>query len=85
MRTTERRQAMTIEFTAIDFGRDCNEALGHVAAGGGDNVILLDGRYYVVERSEAERLAAAGVEFAYVHDHQMGDGSWRIVTVPIND
>jgi hypothetical protein len=33
---------------------------------------------------DADRLEAAFVEFAYLHDHEMPDGSHRIVTVPVN-
>jgi hypothetical protein len=38
----------------------------------------------VVDQSDAHRLEAASVEFAYLHDHEMPDGSYRIVTVPVN-
>jgi len=38
----------------------------------------------VVPQSDCDRLAASGVEFAYLFDHEMPDGSYRIVTVPVN-
>jgi hypothetical protein len=42
------------------------------------------GQAMVVDQSDAHRLEAASVEFAYLHDHEMPDGSYRIVTVPVN-
>lgn len=76
---------MTIEFNAIAFDT-ADEALQHYYASGyGDAVIALGGRYYVTRDAEADRLAAAGVEFAYVCDHEMPDGTFRIVTVPVNN
>jgi hypothetical protein len=36
----------------------------------------------VVDQNDAHRLKAAGVEFAYLHDHEVPGGSHRIVTVP---
>lgn len=41
--------------------------------------IRLEGKNLVVRQEDADRLAAAGVEFAYLHDHE-----GRIVTVPVN-
>lgn len=76
---------MTIEFEAIEFDTT-DEALQHYSASGyGDAVIAVNRRYYVVRNAEANRLAAAGVEFAYVCDHEMPDGTFRIMTVPVND
>jgi len=42
------------------------------------------GQNLVIDEADAQRLAAAGVEFAYLHDHQMPDGEHRLVTVPVN-
>lgn len=42
--------------------------------------IAIDGRYRVVTQAEADRLQAAGVEFAYLTEV---DG--RVVSVPVND
>ena len=76
---------MRITFEAIEFD-NAHEAIQHYYASGyGDDVILLGGKYYLVKRAEAERIEAAGIEFAYVHDHEMPDGEHRIVTVPVND
>ena len=75
---------MTIEFRAIEFAT-AHEAIQWIETDGPhDKVIRLNGTYYAVEQAEADRLAAAGVEFAYIHEHQMPDGERRIVTVPIN-
>ena len=74
---------MTIEFKAIEFKTVC-EAIQWTEAGECGVAVRLDGKNYVMERAEAQRLAAAGVEFAYLHDHEMPNGEHRIVTVPIN-
>jgi hypothetical protein len=74
---------MSIEFTGIEMGSD-DEAIQYADAGGGVAISVAGGSF-VVTRAEAERLAEAGVEFAYLCDHEMPDGSHRIVTVPVND
>jgi hypothetical protein len=74
---------MTTEFRAIEFD-SAHEAIQWTYASGHGETILLDGKHYVMERDEVERLAAGGVEFAYLFDHEMPDGTHRIVTVPIN-
>ena len=73
---------MTIEFKAIEF-ESAHEAIQWTEASGKGVAILLDGPR-VVEQKDVDRLAAAGVEFAYLHDHEMPDGTHRIVTVPVN-
>lgn len=74
----------TIEFTAIEFP-NADEAIQHTYADPRDGVaVLLGGKHYVMQKAEAERLAAEGVEFAYLFDHEMPDGEFRIITVPIN-
>jgi hypothetical protein len=76
---------MTIEFTAIEFDT-AGEAIQHYDASGyGDAVITLGGKYYVTHKAEADRLAAAGVAFAYLYDHEMPDGTYRTMTVPVNN
>lgn len=62
-----------------------NEAIQHTEASGRGEAIVLGGKHYVVEKAEAERIAAAGVPFAYLHfidhpDHPHG----LVVTVPVN-
>ncbi|HKQ48615.1 MAG TPA: hypothetical protein VJZ71_11140 [Phycisphaerae bacterium] len=75
---------MTLEFEAIEFDT-ADEALQHFCASGyGDAVITLSGKSYVIRQAEADRLAAAGCEFAYLCDHEMPDGTFRIMTVPVN-
>ena len=64
--------------------RSAHEAIQDCDASGWDAAISVGGKYICVRKAEAERLAAAGVEFAYLHDHEMADGSHRIMTVPVN-
>jgi hypothetical protein len=75
---------MTITFRALKFD-NAHEAIQHTYASGRGKAVLLGGKHYVMDKREAERLAAAGVEFAYLCDHDMPDGTQRIVTVPVND
>jgi hypothetical protein len=75
---------MTINFKAIEF-KTAGEAIQEANASGCGAAIALGGKYYAIFTAEAERLEAAGVEFAYVFDHEMPDGTHRIVTVPVND
>jgi len=74
---------MTIEFRGIEFTSSI-DAVEHAEIEGGV-AILVEGKRLVVARAEAERLAAAGVEFAYVLNHRMPDDTYRIVHVPVND
>ncbi|GMU38250.1 MAG: hypothetical protein KJ057_09720 [Phycisphaerae bacterium] len=74
----------TVTFEAIEF-ETASEAIQHYYASGyGNDVIALDGKYYVVKKAEADRLAEAGLEFAYVFDHDLPDGRNVILTVPVN-
>ena len=74
----------TITIKAAEFD-SANEAFQHFyASGQGDVVISVDRRYLVTTQAEADRLAAAGVEFAYLNLHEMPDGSERILSVPVN-
>ena len=75
---------MTIEFTAIEFD-NADEAIQHTYADPRDGVaVLLGGKHYVMQKSEAERLAADGVAFAYLFDHDLPDGRNILMTVPVN-
>jgi hypothetical protein len=74
---------MTITYEAIEF-ETAFEAIQHTDASGRGVAISVRGQAMVVDESDAYRLEAAGVEFAYVHDNEMPDGSHRIVTVPVN-
>jgi hypothetical protein len=73
-----RRQA-TIEFEAVEFP-SAQEAIQHSFASRQGEAILLGGKHLVVSGGDADRLAAAGVCFAY-----LCDDAGRIVTVPVND
>jgi hypothetical protein len=67
----------TIEFEAIEF-TNINEAIAHAEAADVE-AIHLNGKYFVLDPLEADRLDEAGVTFAFVYDL---DG--KIVTIPVN-
>ena len=69
-------------FEAIEFD-NASDAVQYAEACG-RHAILLDGQHLVVARREADRLAEAGIAFAYLGDHEMPDGTFRIMTVPVN-
>ena len=73
----------TIEFTGIEFAT-ADEAIQHADASGRGEPVLIGGKAYVTEKAEAERLAAAGVSFAYLVVHGLPDGSSRVMTIPVN-
>ncbi len=78
----------TIEFPAIEFeyaGEALQQSEGHTDGSGQGRAILCDGKHLVVEEPECDRIEAAGVEFAYLVDHEMPDGTFRIMTIPVND
>lgn len=75
---------MTIEINILEEFKTAGESIQHVNASGRGVSILLNGRHLVVELAEAHRLEVAGVEFAYVCEHEMPSGEWRIVTIPVN-
>ncbi len=77
-RSTNRRPMTHVRGTAYPTAR---AAVRHRAGG---KAILVGGRNLVVAAEEADRLAAAGVEFAYLCEHAMPDGEFRIMTVPVN-
>ena len=68
---------MTHAFDSLEFAT-AGEAI-RFAAANRPVAIRLEGKNLVVRQEDADRLAAAGVEFAYLHDHE-----GRIVTVPVN-
>ncbi len=74
---------MNIELKAIEFPT-AHEAIQWTYASGEGEAITLRGKRYVAARAEIDRLAAAGVAFAYLCDHEMTDGTHRIITVPVN-
>jgi hypothetical protein len=75
---------MTIRIIGIEF-ENADEAIQHINASGHGVAISIGGKVLVVEQAEADRLAARRIEFAYLVDHEMRDGSWRIMTIPVND
>ena len=72
---------MKIHVTPCD---SMSDAIQWANASGQGEAILLDGNPVVVPQTDIDRLAAAGVEFAYLCDHELPDGSHRIVTIPVN-
>jgi hypothetical protein len=74
---------MDITIQAIEC-KSNSDALQEADAGGRGEAALVDGRPMVVPQIELDRLAAAGVGFAYLHNRPLPDGSYRIVTVPVN-
>lgn len=74
---------MTIEYQAIEC-TSATDALQEADASGFGEAIVLGGKPMVVPQTDCHRLEAAGVEFAYLHNRQLPDGSYRIITVPIN-
>jgi hypothetical protein len=78
---------MTMEFIgnfrAIEFKR-ADEAILYANARRRGEAILLGGRHYVMEQAEIDRLASAGVGFAYLTVREMPDGTERVMTVPVN-
>ena len=69
-------------FNAYEFP-NASEAIQHSTLPAGV-AITLRRQPLVLSQADADRLEEAGVEFAYLCDHEMPDGSWRIVTIPVN-
>ena len=74
---------MTIEFQAQEFAT-AHEAIQWANASGKGEAVLVHGRHMVVDAKTLDMLHAARVDFAYLCDHEMPDGTHRIVTVPVN-
>jgi len=60
--------------------QSAHEAIQHLDVSGDDHAILVDNKYLSAKQAEVDRLATAGIEFAYLVDH---DG--KIMTIPVND
>jgi hypothetical protein len=75
----------TIAVNCYDEFETAGEALQWACANGCGEAILVGGKYLVCDESEVERLAADGIEFAKLVDHEMPDGTSRIMTIPVND
>ena len=69
-------------FEAIEFTTAC-EAIEYAEVGGLKAITCM-GRRFAITPAESDRLAAAGVEFAFLHEHLTPRGELRIVTVPVN-
>jgi len=74
---------MDIEIRGIEFNT-AHEAIQYANAAGIGEPILLDGKVLLVYPAELDRLTNAGVSFAHLCDHEMPDGTHRIMTVPVN-
>ncbi|HMO84628.1 MAG TPA: hypothetical protein PKC18_06880 [Lacipirellulaceae bacterium] len=75
---------MDIAFQAIEC-ESMTDALQWADARGQGEAVLIEGHGpMVVPQTDLDRLAGAGVGFAYLFNHEMPDGSYRIVTVPVN-
>jgi hypothetical protein len=84
-RPCRHRRLVTFTFEGIEL-QSAGEALQHANADPRyDTAILLNCRHYAVARTTAQHLAASGVQFAFLGEHEMPDGTWRIVTIPVND
>ena len=79
--TTDATTRSLFSYPSEEYAGMCTRRLG---ASGKGVAIRLRGESLVVLQEDADRLEAAGTEFAYLHDHEMLDGSHRIVTVPVN-
>ena len=73
-----------MEFLAVKFDY-AGEALQHVEASGRGVAIVWEGQHLVADEADVERLALSGHEFAYLVDHELPSGEYRIMTVPVND
>ena len=57
-----------------------HDAIQHLSVSGDDHAILVGRKYLTAKRAEVEKIAAAGIEFAYLVDHH-----GKIMTIPVND
>ncbi|MBX3377503.1 MAG: hypothetical protein KF678_10935 [Phycisphaeraceae bacterium] len=74
---------MNFEVQGVEFPTE-NEAIQHTCASGRGHAIRISGKNMVIEKAEADRIAALGACFAYLTLLDLPDGSTRIVTVPVN-
>jgi hypothetical protein len=72
MRTTE----ITVQATEHP---SAHEAVQHLEASGDDHAIMVGDKYLTLKRAEVDRIAAAGIEFAYLFDYH-----GQIMAVPVN-
>jgi len=67
-----------MQIEGIEFDT-AHEAIQYPEAAGFGTAVRVDGRNLVIRQDDADRMAAAGVEFAYLCDHR-----GRIVHIPVN-
>lgn len=72
-------QANDITIRATEH-QSAHEAIQHLDVSGDDHAILVGNQYLTATQAEVDRLATAGVEFAYLVDHH-----GKIMTIPVND
>jgi hypothetical protein len=75
------RAPKEIAFRAYEFN-NAHEAIQHAAERG--EAVLVFGRHMVVDSATLDMLYNARVEFAHLCDHEMPDGTHRIITVPVD-
>lgn len=74
----------TVTFEGIELP-SASEAIQHANADPRmETAITFAGKHFAVAKTTAEHLEARGFSFAYLHDHEMPDGTTRIMTVPVN-
>ena len=57
-----------------------HEAIQHLSVSGDDHAISVGEMYLTIKKTEAERLEASGIPFAYLVDHH-----GKIMTIPVGD
>ena len=72
-------QINNVTIRATEHG-SAHEALQHLEVSGDDHAILIGGKYLTAKTAEVEKIAAAGIELAYLVDHH-----GKIMTIPVND
>lgn len=72
----------TITIKGTEF-TSAGDAIQHTDASGRGVVITIGGKFLVVERAEADRIAATGASFAYLTPLER-EGRTQIVTVPVH-
>jgi hypothetical protein len=72
----------TLDIPVLEFATRW-EAMQHVQCDEG-RAILLHGKPVVVLQEDADRLEVAGVSFANLAQHAIRDGSYRVMTIPVN-
>lgn len=74
---------MDITYQAIEC-ESMTGALQWADASGEGEAVLIGGQPMVVPKSDLDRLGEAGISFGYLFNHEMPDGSYRMVTIAVN-